>query len=442
MDALRFIGFALVVVLVVLGLDYYQQDKKHEGTLSASGYVDTIKDRFALYTKELDAEEAERERKKLWRLGGKPYMPDSAEGWVRRSIADRDFTLDAREGPGLNGVSEAARALAKNVAIQEAKQLASKLDRHSWVYEKGDYTLWLEVKLRKAANSSTLTGTIAQSVASLGLNRGDYAPFGIIGGVAYFQFKKNKYSAITVNDRAFWAMVTATVSDYETEPGFDIYKGTLGLGEEVRMQLYSNAPAEEVQAFLAQMDYDGMNALLQNPVPGVGNGITVAPENQAELAVSMAALRAEFVKLRGELARLRLENMDGLALVANSLASQYGLPGDTFDLTANNIQSADELVQVGYRTGLTELLEGQTQKADAEGDGMLGRFFASFGGGDETAEPEEESAGGFFGGLKSLFQGDKTARANEPVRVNKGGAGVMSKCATKGWLKTCTLTDG
>jgi len=441
MDALRFLGFALVVVLALVGLDYYQQDRKHEGTLSATGYLDTFNQRFALYHEELDAEQAERERKKLWRAGGKPYMPDTGNGWVRRSLADSDFARDAREGPGVNTVSEAARPLARNVAVQEATALVSRLDRTSWVYEKGDYTLWLQVSFRADARSNTLSGNIARSVASLGLNSGDYAPFGVIGGVAYFQFKNNRYSVITVDDRAFWAIVTATVSDYETEPGFDIYKGTLGLGEEIRMQLYSDAPAEEVHAFLSQLDYDNMNALLSKPIPGVGNGATVKPEGEAELAADMAALRSEFVKLRGELARLRLDNINGLALVASSLAGQYGLPEDTFDLTANNIKSADDLVQVGYRTGLADLFEGQIQKADAGGDGFLGGIFASFKG-DGASKSGPEGSGGFFGGLKSLFQRSESAEAPAPVRVNKGGAGVVSKCATKDAFKTCTLGDG
>ncbi len=44
-------------------------------------------------------------------------------------------------------------------------------------------------------------------------------------------------------------------------------------------------------------------------------------------------------------------------------------------------------------------------------------------------------------GLMSMFQKSETAQAPE-VRVNKGGAGLVSKCATKDAYKTCTLTDG
>ena len=41
MDGLRILGFVVIIVLTHHAvLDYYQQDKKHEGTLSANGYVD------------------------------------------------------------------------------------------------------------------------------------------------------------------------------------------------------------------------------------------------------------------------------------------------------------------------------------------------------------------------------------------------------------------
>ncbi len=107
MGVVRIIGFALVVVLVLAGLDYYQQDKKSTGTLSASGYVDTIKERLAQYDKELDAEQLERERQQRWRAGSEPFAPKSGEDWVRRAIVDRDYTRDAREGVLQDGISEA-----------------------------------------------------------------------------------------------------------------------------------------------------------------------------------------------------------------------------------------------------------------------------------------------------------------------------------------------
>ncbi|SLN23993.1 hypothetical protein [Ruegeria meonggei] len=445
MNALRFIGFAVVIVLVIAGLDYFQQDKKHEGTLSVSAYIGTFKARFAAYNEELDAEQLERERKKRWHAGGKPYMPETGDGWVRRAIVDREFTLNAREGPHLATVSAAARPLASNVAVQKVETLAKKMDQISWVYEKGEYTLWLQVQLKKDARSNSLVGSIAQSVAAMDFGGRDYAPFGVIGGVAYFQFAQNEYSVITVDDRAFWAMITATVSNLDAPAGFNIYKGTLGLGQEIRVQLYSDAPAPEVYAFLSQIDYEAMNGLLDKPVPGVANDAASDPESEAELAINMAALRGEFVKLRAELARMRLDNIDGLALVANSLAAQYGLPGDTFDLTANNIQSADDLVQVGYRKGLSDLLLEETQKADADGKNVLGRLVASFSG--EQAEDGTQAtgaqagSGSFLGGLKSMFQKGDSAEAT-PVRVNKGGSGLSSKCSTKAAFKKCTLTGG
>lgn len=438
MGFLRLLGFSLIVLLVIAGLDYYQQDKKSEGTLSAQGYMDTVKLRFAQLKAEKDYEQLERDRKKRWRAGAEPYVPAAGSDWARRAIVDRDYTRDAREGVLQDNISEAARPLAKKVAVQKVEQLARKLDRTSWVYEKDGYTIWLQVRLKENASSHTLTGNIVKSMDTLGTSGRDYAPFGIIGGVAYFQFEDSRYSAITVDDRAFWSMVTASITDLGDEAPFEIYKGTIGLGQEVRLKLFSDAPKAEVAGFLAQLDYDGMNALLSRPVPGVQNGVTVPPEATADLATEMAGLRREFMKLRGELARLKLENIDGLALLANNMMAQYGLPDGTFDLTANRIESGEDLVQVGYRQGLSDLLSDELQKADA--GNVFSRLMASFYG-SGAAKEEEETGEGFFAGLTGFFQKDDKAEA-PVVRINKGRAGVSSECATKGRTKTCTMTDG
>ncbi len=442
MGALRFIGFLLVAAVVIAGLDYYQQDKKTDSRLSFNGYVDTINDRFNLYQAELAAEEVAQARQKRWKEGPKPHLPASGETWVRRAIVDADYARDAREGVLQDGISEAAQPLAKKLAVQEAQQLAIKLDRTSAVYEDGKHTVWLQMRFRQNAKSNTLVGNISMTMEGLGTGTRDYTPFGLIGGVAYFQFARNKYSPITVDDRSFWSMVTAGITDLKEEPSFDIYKATIGLGEEIRLQLYSDAPASKLRGFLEQLDYDQLNSLLSMPVPGVGNGANSDPEREGELAAEMAGLRKEFVKLRRELAQLRLENMDELSLMANTLAGQYGLPNDAFDLTANRIDSSEDLVQVGYRKGLADILEGEIQKAESDGGGVLGRLFAKIGG---DSEPEGEVpqgvGGGFLSGLMSVFSGSG-GDTETVVRVNKGGSGSISECQSKGAFKRCTLGGG
>ncbi|WP_282151825.1 hypothetical protein [Ruegeria atlantica] len=422
------------------GLDYYQQDKKTEGKLTASGYVEVIKQRFARFSEQKNAEELERERQKRWRAGGKSYLPETNNEWVRRAIVDRDFTLDAREGVLQDNISEAARPLAKKVAVQKTEQLASKMDRSSWVYENGEHTIWLQMLLKKDAKSNTLAGNIAQSIDAIDFGRSDYVPFGVIGGVAYFQLVQNDYNVLTVRDRAFWSIITASITDLRTPANFEIYKATLGLGQEIQLKAYSDAPAEEVHSFFSNLDYDRFNALLSRPVPGIGNASQVNPETEVELAVKMAEVRSEFMKLRGELAQLRLENVDGMALIANTMAAQYGLAGDTFDLTANKIKSADDLVQVAYRKGLGDLLEGQIAEANSGGN-VFGRLFANFQGGEEIPKSEAASSAGFWAGLRSYFQSTSSAEASD-VRINKGSAGVVSKCATKDAFKKCSLTGG
>ena len=61
MDLLRLLGLGLVAVLVLLGIDYYQQDKEHEGSLSFDGYIATVEKRFNLFQREEVTEEDERD---------------------------------------------------------------------------------------------------------------------------------------------------------------------------------------------------------------------------------------------------------------------------------------------------------------------------------------------------------------------------------------------
>lgn len=447
MDALRFIGFALIAVMVVIGLDYYQQDKKHDGTLSVSGYLDTVNKRFDLYQAEQVAEEAEEDRQKRWRAGGKPYLPDAGQGWTRRAIVDGDYTLDARTGPKQAQASDAARPLAIQVAEQEATIRAKKLDRKSWVYENGDHTIWVHVSLVQPANTRTLAGNIAQSIAAMDFSGSDRTPLGVIGGVAFFRISQTGFYDVSAKTRTDWAMIKPAVAETTEQVSFSTYRGTLGFGQEIRLLIRSDAPHDAVYSFLRDIDYDGLNALLQTPVPTVGNTRTVEAGSEDALAVQMADLRTEFEQLQGELAQMRIQNLDGLSLVANTMATRYGLPNDALDLTANKIATPTDLIDFGYRKGLSELMKPDVQKAEAdEGGGFLSGVMARFKGGD--AETSEEASPGLLSSFGSFFQKTDTALVDDPkpsqpdVRVNKGGKGAVSECSTKGGFKRCSFSGG
>ncbi len=447
MDALRFVGFALIAIMVVIGLDYYQQDKKHDGRLSFTGYMGTVSERFDQVKAERHAEDVESERQERWRAGAKPYFPAAPEGWTRRAIVDGDFTIEARKGQKQAEASEAARPLAIQVAVQDATVRAKKLDRRSWVYEKDDQTIWLHVTLADAANTNTLAGNIAQSIAAMDSSGKDYEAFGVIGGVAYFKAMQSSYYDVSERARGDWAMIKPAQAETGQTVSFETYSGTLGFGQEIRVLVLSDAPDGEVHAFLQKLDYDGLNALLSQPVPVAGNDTTVDAALQEELAAQMAELRSEFVKLRAELAQMRIQNLDGLSLIANTMAARYGLPNDALDLTANKIATPTDLINVGYRKGLSDLFEAQVKEASADakpnGSGFLAGVMAKFKGAEPSASKPD--TGGLMGSFKSFFQKTDTASAapvgseKREVRVHKGG--LIKACAQFGSGKRCSV-DG
>ncbi len=447
MDFLRFLGFAIVALAVVVGLDYYQQDKKHEETLTLEGYFDTVASRFNLYQEERLAEEVEQDRQKRWRQGAKPYLPPSSEEWVRRAITDHDYTVDARLGAEQAKASAAARPLAIEVAVQEAKVRADKLDRIGWLYENGEKTIWLQARLVSSPNQNTIVGNIEASLAGMNFKGTDYAALGVIGGVAYFEEVAGDFYDVSKGTRTNWALMKKKIAETGKQVSFKTYVGTLGLGQEIRLKVMSDAPRDEVYAFLQQVDYDGLNALLSLPVPGVSNDRVIDKAVEPELAVDMAKLRTEFVKLRGELAQMRINNLDNLSLVANTLAGSYGLPGDTFDLTANKISSPQELMQLGYRKGLNDLMYDQPDLASTNQEqGMFGRLFAKVTGGSaEQADPTQQpvptqasSGGGLLSGLTSIFNGSGSRSQSAEVKVRKGSLDTKS-CSMWGANKRCAV---
>ncbi|MCL6286133.1 hypothetical protein M3P21_21740 [Ruegeria sp. 2012CJ41-6] len=441
MSAKALAGFIVVGVIAVAGVDYHTQSKKADSALSVQQYADTFQERFLSARVERKLAQAERAREKRWKAGAKPYLPASSAEWVRRAIAERDFTVDARTGPEQAKLSEAARPLAIKAAVQEATVQAKKLDRNSWVYEKDGHTIWLHASLSKGANTNTLAGNLAQSIAAMDFGGKDPVPLGVIGGVAYFQAVQEEYYDVPKVARSNWALIKPAPAETDVQVSFDTYTGKIGIGEEIRLLVRSDAPRDEVRIFLGQVDYDGLNALLSRPVPMVGNATQVEPANEIRLAEQMAGLRSEFVKLRGELAQMRIDNLDGLALAANTLAGQYGLPNDRFDLTANRIATPNDLIQFGYREGLSDLMGPKTEKASADDGDLFGRLFAKLKSNASTKAQPEQGSDGFIGGSKPLSGHTESAEA-PTVRVNKGGAGAGSGCSTKGAFKRCSLSGG
>lgn len=411
MGALRFIGFLLIAAIVIAGLDYYQQDKKHDDTLSFAGYVETINDRFGLYKAEQAAKQAERERKKSWDAGAKSFLPSPPEGWGRHDLTDADSkpvqaVLSGYEiSPMISSIS--GQAELQRLTNEGREGLIRKLAESGYVYEKDGEIVWFDITLKPKKARNTLVG----------LALGRQADF-----MNAMQFS-NGYAVI---DGVAFAEVTEGLSGEVQKSDIRKIKGRIGFDEEVVLRLHTNASDATIRQFLNSVDLAGLNALLEFPSVATGQGIYVPLEDQPEMAGKMLNLYGKMVAMQDKVTQQKLENMDIGAVMLNTLtATDFNAEG-LADITGGKVFENQDNLQMAYGKALELILHSDQRQADAS---------------------PTDTGGGFINGLLQkipgfeAFGGGAVATAanagRSDVRVRKGNEG--SSCAMSGSSKRCTF---
>lgn len=412
MGALRFIGFALIVGLVVAGLDYFQQDKKSDGTLSLSGYFETISVRFDQSQKEREVKQAARERQKLWNAGAKSFLPNPPEGWAQYALTEPDTKAvsrvlsELRPVPLVSSISGPAELLQLNAAGKDGA--LRKLDETGTVYAKEGELIWLDITLKPQAARNTLAGlALSAQDAFLDGMKAEQG-YAMIDGVAFIE-------------------TTGNLLDDTKKTNYRAFTGRIGFDQEVVIRLHADASDATIREFLGRVDYAGLNALLPHPALIVGKGIEVPLIRQPEIADEMHDLYETMQIAQLRLGQEKLENLDAAALVANTLSSSGFNSEGVMDITNGEVFENQELSQLSYIRTQNLLLESALSEAETE--------VASTGG-----------IGGFIKGLMGKVA-HADAKAEEPqpqvapsgeVKVRKGGLG-KSSCATLGSSKRCSV---
>ncbi len=411
MGALRFIGFLLIAAIVIAGLDYYQQDKKHDDTLSFAGYIETINDRFGLYKAEQVAKQAERERKKSWDAGTKSFLPSPPEGWSRYDLIDADSkpvqaVLSGYEiSPMISSIS--GQAELQRLTNEGREGLIRKLAESGYIYEKDGEIVWFDITLKPKKARNTLVG----------LALGRQADF-----MNAMQFS-NGYAVI---DGVAFAEVTEGLSGELQESDIRKIKGRIGFDEEVVLRLHTNASDATIRQFLNSVDLAGLNALLEFPSVATGQGIYVPLDEQPEMAGKMLNLYGKMVAMQDKVTQQKLENMDIGAVMLNTLtATDFNAEG-LADITGGKVFENQDNLQMAYGKALELILHSDQRQADAS---------------------PTDTGGGFINGLLqkipdfgALGGGAVATAANagrSDVRVRKGNEG--SSCAMSGSSKRCTF---
>ncbi|SDX62863.1 hypothetical protein SAMN05444358_10825 [Ruegeria halocynthiae] len=412
MGALRFIGFLLIAAIVVAGLDYYQQDKKHDGTLSFGSYIDTINDRFGVFQAEKVAKQTERERKKSWDAGAKSYLPTPPEGWARYDLTD------TQSKPVQKALSELELSpLISSISSQEElfrltnegrDGLIRKLARSGYVYEKDGEIAWFDITLKPKKARNTMVGLALGRQADV-MNAMEVSDgFAVIDGVAF-------------------AEVTGGLSGGVQESDIRKIKGRIGFDEEVVLRLHTNGNDATIRQFLKTVDLAGLNALLEFPSVATGQDIYVPLKEQPEMADKMLTLYGKMIAMQDKVTQQKIENMDIGAMMLNTLtATDFNAEG-LADITGGKVFENQDNLQMAYGKALEMILLSDQRQADAEpsgsGGGLIKGFlqklpvFGALSGGGEVASAA--NAGG------------------SNVRVRKGSE--SSSCAVTGRTKRCTF---
>ena len=421
MDALRILSMMVLVVLTIVGLDYYQQDKKHDGVLTANGYVDTIKHRFAHQQVERDAKAAEKARQKRWDAGAKSYLPEVA-GWARYELTEtgNDPVEAVLAGysptPLVSSIANPAELVRLSNGGQEA--ILRKLGETGLVYAKGEEIAWFDISLKPESARNTLAGIALARQQNFMSQAATKEGFAVIDGVAFME-------------------TTRDMLDPTADFPYRKIVGRIGLDEEVVIRLHTNAQDTTIRELLGALDYAGLNALLTFPSPVVGQGNVVSMDRQSDVAEKMNRLHSEMVAVQEKTADEKLRNLDMTAVLVNTMTSAGFNDEGVMDITGGEVFENQDVLQIGYGRAQQLLLESDQREANLE----------------EPSEPkvaDQAQSSGFFNALKAKLPafGATEAKATskapldapkkaQPVRVHKGGLGAS--CAQIGNSKRCAV---
>lgn len=339
------IGFVLTAGTILAGVDYYDQTSKAGlslGQMSPGAYIGTIPNRFGAAKDEKLAQNAERERKSRWRQGGQVYLPEPPEGWTRRALLEGDDSAILPADATLTGSmsnSSGKGFLEQMKARDHVAELKERAER-SWIYQRGNETVFVEVNLTERDSNNSLMGAMANVLdATMMGNFEKEAGYGVFGGVG----------------------LTERLSMEGKRPyHFRFLEGTIGLGTSVTLRVHANASRETTEEILSRIDYDGLNNLLPQPMDSVGNDVA-PPEGIDPVAFSLELrrLRTDFKKLHGLEAQYKISNLDTNALVVNAYAMRLAGEGG-LDITGGKVTDLGGLIDLGYHRGRAAMMAGKS----------------------------------------------------------------------------------
>lgn len=306
--------YFLVIAAVVFGaVDYFNQAKlagSRFGSYPLSSYVDDVKTRLS---ETRDTIDAAREKSQRQSVLAKTHLPDAPEGWQRREWEPKlndsftDGTENAMEEELLGEMDESASMLALNKIMNDKQRRRARED--VWEYVGPEGTIRLSARYRPHAGR-ILSEKITVDPRSAGVESKFGVPqeFGTIRGVTYYFATRDFYDSSG------------------TFPGASPVYLIAPMGRDIKLAAFVETAPETFVQLLEQIDYDALNAMMDEPLTGVGLAAPSLSErerqalmyNIASAVLVDAAQMNDFVASQAE----NITNADSLAL------SRSGEDGD------------------------------------------------------------------------------------------------------------------
>lgn len=297
-------AFVGAMGVAVVGVDYASQTRKTGaglGTLSVGAYSQTITGRFS--SAKADAAEGKR-RKAAQSVLAKTHLPAAPQGWTRRAMqeSDRDRLFPAArdmEGFEVELMDELdANPMTKALLAADKSRVSQREQDTIWVYENSDALVLMSAQWRPtpkaksgiAGMQSAALNLVAHNMGAMSSQKG----FAWIRGVPFY--------------------VTSGALN-KTTPNYRVVSGQIG--EQITIKVRADASDDTIRAFIAGINYDALNGMLDTPLTHIGNDVAqVAVPNQLKLASFMAQVqqradRAKSAALQNDLQN-RADNVAGL----------------------------------------------------------------------------------------------------------------------------------
>lgn len=270
------VAFAAVAGVALVGVDYVNQSNKNDvslGTMTPGAYVATIGGRFAQAKAEATEAKAQAERQAQ---PAKTHLPAAPEGWVRREMSMEDFKRFNPQQMGMGGMEQELMAeVAKDPSLMGGIPSVNKvLDRkrkNTWVYENGEQAIlatayWNPVEKKKAGFAGFQQSAMQMAAHNMGMFTSTREGFAWVQGVTFYETK----GMMGFDPKA-------------EDPGYRAFEGKIGA--QVKLSIRADAEEADVRALIDAINFDGLNAMLDEPLPGIGSHI--APETvERQLALT------------------------------------------------------------------------------------------------------------------------------------------------------------